>query len=76
MTAQHFEKMIRSFQNRAPFRSFTLELVSGSRIKVDHPEALVFRGGVAVYLSAAGVPTLFDHDSVAQVTDSANHRAA
>ena len=76
MTAEHFERIVRAFQKRAPFRSFMVELVSGARIEVDHPEALVFRGGVAVYLSAAGVPTLFDHDSVAQVTDASGQRAA
>jgi hypothetical protein len=76
MTAEHFEKIVRAFQKRAPFRSFMVELSSGTRIDVDHPEALVLRGGVAVYLSAAGVPTLFDHESVAQVTDATGQRAA
>ena len=76
MTAEHFERIVRSSQKRVPFRSFAVELVSGSRIEVDHPEALVFRGGVAVYVSAGGVPTLFDHDSVAQVTDATGQRAA
>jgi hypothetical protein len=31
---------------------------------VDHPEALVLRSGTAVFISADGVPTLFDHESV------------
>lgn len=76
MTSDHFEKVVRAFQKRAPFRSFMVELSSGTRIDVDHPEALVLRGGVAVYLSAAGMPTLFDHESVAQVTDAVGQRAA
>jgi hypothetical protein len=76
MTAEHLERVVRAFQKRAPFRSFMVELVSGTRIEVDHLEALVLRGGVAVYLSATGVPTLFDHESVSQVTDSAGQRAA
>jgi hypothetical protein len=76
MTAEHFERIIRAFQKRAPFRSFTVELVSGTRIDVDHPEALVFRGGVAVFLSADGTPAFFDHESVAQVTDATGQRAA
>jgi len=76
MTAGDFERTIRAFQKRVRFRSFMVELASGTRIKVDHPEALVFRGGVAVYLSAAGVPTLFDHESVTQVTDAVRQRAA
>lgn len=76
MTAEHFERIVRAFQKRAPFRSFTIELTSGMRFDVDHPEALVFRGAVAVFVSAAGVPTLVDHKSVAQVTDPVGQRAA
>jgi hypothetical protein len=76
MTAEHLERIVRAFQKRAPFRSFTVELTSGARIDVDHPEALVLRAGVAVYISSEGVPTLFDRDSVAQVTDAAGQRAA
>lgn len=76
MTLDHFEGIIRAFQERAPFRPFLVDMVNGSRIEVDHPEAMVLRGGAAVYISSAGVPTLFDHDSVAQVTDVADQRAA
>jgi len=76
MTAKSFERIVSAFQKRAPFRSYLVELSTGSRVVVDHPEALVFRGGVAVYLSAAGVPVLFDHDAVTQVTDATGQRAA
>jgi hypothetical protein len=41
--------------------------VNGDRFQVDHPEALVLRDGVAVFVAAGGVPTLFDHDSVSQL---------
>jgi hypothetical protein len=76
MTAEHLERIIHAFQKRVPFRSFMVEFTSGARIDVDHPEALVFRGGMAVFLSAARVPSLFDHESVAQVTDATGQRAA
>ena len=36
-----FDRALQSFVRKAPFRAFTVELVSGKRIKVDHPEALV-----------------------------------
>ena len=52
---------------RRPFRPFTVELVSGERIEVDHPEALVYRHGLAVYISPEGVPALFDHEGVSQL---------
>ena len=67
MSNDHFERTLRAFQRRTPFRSFTVELVSGFQFQVDHPEALVLRGGVAVFVAADGTPTLFDHESVSKV---------
>ena len=67
MTADNFDRTLRAFQRRTPFRPFTVELVSGDRFQVDHPEALVLRDGVAVYVAAGGYPTLFDHESVSQL---------
>lgn len=76
MTPENFERVIRAFRRRAPFRPFTVEFVSGERVAVDHPEALVLRGGVAVYLSPEGVPTLFDHESVSEVVGEAREASA
>ena len=45
MQAQAFERALRGFSRRVPFRSFIVELVSGTRFTIEHPEALVFRGG-------------------------------
>ena len=67
MVAESFDQALRAYQRRKPFQSFTVEFVSGDRIEVDHPEALVVRGGIAVYVSAQGVPTLFDHESVSRL---------
>jgi len=67
MEAGHFERSLRAFQRRVPFRPFTVALVHGDRFQVDHPEALVLRDGVAVFIAAGGVPTLFDRTSVSQV---------
>lgn len=76
MDRSAFERSLRAFARRVPFRSFTVELVSGTRFEVDHPEALVFRGGVAVYVDATGNPTLFDHESVSQLTGVSDAAAA
>jgi hypothetical protein len=51
-------------------------LISGDRITVDHPEALVFRGGAAVYFSTQGEITIFDHEGVAQMTDRPDQKAS
>ena len=56
MTAENFVKSLQAYQRRRPFRSFLVRFVSGEQIEVDHPEALVVRGGVCVFISAAGVP--------------------
>ena len=68
MEVESFERSLRAYSRRVPFQPFTVELVSGTRITVDHPEALVFRGGLAVYIAPDGTPSLFDHGSVSQLT--------
>jgi hypothetical protein len=75
MVAENFEKTLRAFARRTPFQPFMVELISGAHIQVDHPEALVFRGGVAVYLSSEGVPTIFDHHSVSRVSGATDQTA-
>ncbi len=67
MEPDQFERSLRAYQRRAPFQPFTLALINGDRIQVDHPEAMVLRDGVAVFIAAGGVPTLFDHMSVSQL---------
>ena len=74
MTSTHFERTLQAFQRRTPFRPFTIALVNGDRFQVDHPEALVLRDGVAVFVAAGGIPTLFDHESVSEVTGDRTRR--
>ncbi|MEA3207714.1 MAG: hypothetical protein QOE70_771 [Chthoniobacter sp.] len=69
MVAETFDHTLRAFCQRAPFRSFVVELVSGSRIVVEHPEALVYRAGVAVYISRPGALSIFDHEGVSRITE-------
>jgi hypothetical protein len=76
MTADHFEKTLQAYQRRRPFRSFRVRFVSGEHIDVDHPEAVVIRASVGVYVSAKGVPTLFDHESVSEVLGETSRRSA
>lgn len=67
MTAENFDQVLNTLQQRKPFRVFTVELHGGDRFEVDHPNALVVRDGVAVFLAPGGVPIWFDHDSVNQI---------
>jgi hypothetical protein len=64
MVRANFERVLSQLHRRAPFRPFVVELLNGDRVEVDHPEALIVRGGVAVFVAADGTPTLFDHESV------------
>ena len=74
MHTDAFERSLRAFVRRTPFQSFTVELTSGSRFEVLHPEALAFHGGLAVYISPNGTPSLFDHESVSQLRGTAEER--
>ncbi len=64
MTADNFNQTLAAFQQRSPFRPFTVVLLSGTRFEIDHPRALVFRDGVAVFVGPGGVPVIFDHEGV------------
>lgn len=66
MEADNFDQALRAFLRRAPFRPFTVALVNGDRVEVDHPTALVMRDGVAVYVAPGGAPVIFDHEGVSQ----------
>ena len=69
MISEHFERMLRATHGRVPFRPFIIALVNGDRLRVDHPEAMVLRGGVAAFVAADRTPTLFDHEGVSEVME-------
>ena len=50
--------------------------MNGESFTVDHPEALVYRGGLAVYVDQKGVPSIFDHESVTRFIgiEAADHQ--
>jgi hypothetical protein len=59
-----FDKTLKAFQQRTPFRHFSVRFVSGEVVDVDHPEAVAVRAGVGVDVAPDGTPTLFDHESL------------
>lgn len=67
MDRQTFDRALRVFKHRIPFRPFTLPMVNGERLEVDFPDALAFRDGRAYYLDAGRTPVFFDHDGVSEV---------
>ena len=76
MNNDNFDRSLRAFQKRSPFKTFTVELVSVYRFQVDHPEALVLRDGVAVFVAKGGVPVLFDHEGVSQILGESMQQSA
>jgi hypothetical protein len=67
MDRETFDATIRTFKHRTPFRPFTVSLVNGERLEIDHPEALVVRDGVGLFVGPGGIPAVFDYEGVAQV---------
>lgn len=70
MTAENFDQLLESLMSRTPFQIFTVELHGGRRFEVDHPRAVVFRDGVAVFIAPGGIPVWFDHESVNQIIEA------
>jgi hypothetical protein len=64
-----FDSTIRTFKHRMPFHSFTIAMVNGDRLKVDHPDALAVRDGVGLFAGPGEVPMVFDHEGVRQMVD-------
>jgi len=67
MDRETFDNTIRAFKHRAPFRPFTVALVNGDRLEIDHPDALAIRDGVGLFAGPGGVPVVFDYEGVSQV---------
>ena len=65
--------MLLAMIRRTPFKPFTIELNTGVRIEVDHPEATVIREGVAIFIGPWFMPVYFDHEGVTQIIDSPAH---
>jgi hypothetical protein len=70
MTAENFNAMLDTLLNRRPFQIFTVELYGGKRFEIDHPQATVFREGLAVFLAPGPIPIWFDHESVSQFIEA------
>ena len=76
MESESFDRSLRALCRRVPFQSFTVEVQSGTRFRVERPEALAFNGGTAVYIAPDGTPTLFDHRSISQLIGTADPQSA
>jgi hypothetical protein len=64
MTRDNFERVWRAFLRKQPFQPFTLELVNGSRLDINHPEVLRQQGDLIVYRSTMGIQSVFECSGV------------
>ena len=62
-----FEETLTELRRQTPFRPFVVELLNGSRIEVEHPEALAYTQRRAVYVGKHGALHIFDPDGVNQI---------
>jgi hypothetical protein len=69
MTEGNFERSLKAFRQRQPFKPFLVELASGTKLIVEHPEALAHRGRTAIYINPDGDFTLLDNTMVTLVSD-------
>jgi hypothetical protein len=76
MTDSNFEIGVRSLLSRKQFRAFTIELVSGHRIEIDHRRALILVDTLAVFFSPGGPAVVFDGASVRFIINAPAHEAA
>jgi hypothetical protein len=67
MERQTFDSAIRVYRNRRPFRPFTVAMVDGDKLEIDHPEALAIRDGVALFAAPGGIPVIIDHEGVSRI---------
>jgi hypothetical protein len=74
MDRETFDATIRTLKHRTPFRPFTVSLVNGERLEVDHPDALAVRDGVGIFVGPGRIPSIFDHEGVAQVIGDLGNR--
>jgi len=70
MSFEHFDVILQELMHRVPFRAFTIELYGGELFEIDHPRALFFQDGVAVFLAPGSLRVIIDHDSVLKIIDA------
>jgi hypothetical protein len=69
MTLQEFEIAYRSFARRRPFKPILVEVMSGDRVRISHPEALVRRNALLYFVGPGYHARLFASTSVCQLLD-------
>jgi hypothetical protein len=70
MKKENFERVRKAFFDRRPFHPFTMELVNGVGIEVNHPEAVRFYGELLKYTSTTEIQCVFAMEDVVRFIDA------
>jgi hypothetical protein len=69
MSGADLERALQAFARRRPFRPFLIELQSGDRFLISHPEAVARYGELFLYRGADRGQRVFAGASVCQLLD-------
>jgi hypothetical protein len=64
-----FERTLNAFRQADAIQALLVERVSGTRLTIDHPGALVDCGRAAMHVDQEGNFTLFDNEGVSWLAD-------
>jgi hypothetical protein len=70
ITRDNFLRLWNAFAKRRPWKPFTLELVSGSRLEVNHPESVTLGPELFIVRATSGVRNYLDYASVVRFIDA------
>jgi len=69
MNTSSFERLLKGFCNRQPFQSFLIELLSGGRVVVSHPETIGVDGDMVHHQDPTGRHRFFETEAVSDLRD-------
>jgi hypothetical protein len=69
MDTKVFQRALQAFTKRRPFKPFVIELASGDRLLVKHPEAVYTSGELIIITEPSRRGRLFQSSSVCQLLD-------
>jgi hypothetical protein len=69
MTNDELEAALRAYNRRQPFRTFLLEFISGTQVRVENREAVAFFKPLWLYRGPSRAQALFPSSCVCRLLD-------
>jgi hypothetical protein len=76
MTQDHYIALLRVQRRKRPFQVFTIELVDGERLEIDHVDAVAVIGALTRFISPGGIKVWFDHSAVLRFIEAGSSEDA